>query len=201
MNFYDIEFEDCYQITIKASYLGQQVINRLFYRANSPPFGGTLEGMAFDIASAWNFAMLPFQVDDLEVTEAVALMLFNERQQAFHVFTGAVGEDVGAPLPAFFGLQFRLIANDTRIRKGRKIVAGISEAMVDSNTWGSGYDVRVATAVAQLSASLLSHGEQLNPVLLSPANTRHTGDLISNITQAQAVGWSTQNSRKIGRGV
>jgi len=199
MGFYDIEFDNCFQFTLRASYHQQLIINRWFYQAVAL-YTGDLDTLAEDWWAEWAQALADMQSENMLYEEARVLALFGDRQQGFYTVQGGHGSLSGADLPAFFGSRIRLYPSDTRIRKGRKIYAGITEDMVAVDGMNGTY-VTASGILNVLHTEVLDIGGlNFTPVLLSPANTRHTGDLIAQISSGVWAGWSTQSSRKIGRG-
>jgi hypothetical protein len=198
--FYDIEWDNCYQVTAKQSFMGQLVINRFFYVCPEP-YEGSLVSIANYFAGNQVVVFKAWQSDDLEYTSIIVNALFGERQSYEKVLSGVIGEDNGANMPAFFAAQFRIIPLNTRVRKGRKAFAGVTEAMIDGNDLNSAYAARFGSTAGQLYTVITAEGQDLLACLLSPANTKHTGNVITTALDADYVGWSTQSSRKIGRGV
>lgn len=199
MGFYDIEFSNCYQLTFNQAYKSQLVINRFFYQANGP-----VTDELNDVIEAMCDALLPtienIQVGTLAYDYATLLELFDTRQSVQFSLTGETGLLSGDGLPAFFGARWRLSSTDSRLRKGRKIFAGITEGEVDGDALSGTYTTEFAAVGTLLAYPLVLGDFTFTPVLLSPANTRHTGNLIVPIYHAGFAGWSTQGSRKVGRG-
>jgi len=199
MGFYELEWEDCYQVTWIQHYRSQLVVNRQFYRAlNSVPVD--LSDLADEAFTFENTYMGPLQVQALTYDVVAVLALFGTKQSFQKYITGANGQDGGAGLSPFFGMRFRLVPADSRVRKGRKILSGVSELMTDGDNLAGGYATDVNDYCQALASGLLVNGQGLGPVLLSPGNMRHQTILISTVEEVQYAGWSTQNSRKIGRG-
>jgi len=199
MGFYDITFVDCYQLTINQTFKAQLVINRYFYQCNGP-YTDELTELAENLSDALLDVLEPIQHYDCVYDFATILELFGDRQSVQFPFTARNGSATGVSLPAFFGARWRLHCTDSRIRKGRKIYAGIPEESVDGNNLASGMSDEYAAVSAKLQEVLVLGDFSFTPVLLSPANTRHTGNLIVPVYYAAWAGWSTQGSRKIGRG-
>jgi len=199
MGFYDIEWTNCFQISAVFDYKGQLCINRFFYKA-SGDYVESLADVLLVFQSNFTTALLPFLSDQYTGYEYRILKLYDDKQTDLLSAVGDTGEEISAGLPAFFGYRFRMYPADTRIRKGRKIFAGVVEAAVDGDLLNGAYSARAAAVAAFIQATMLVHSVDFVPALLSPANTRHIGNLIAEITVAQFVGFSTQNSRKIGRG-
>lgn len=197
--FYDITFADCYQLTINQTFKGQLVINRYFYRCNGP-YTDELLDLAESLGETLLEALEPIQHYDCVYNWATVLELFGDRQQGMKLFSERNGSATGTSLPAFFGARWRLHSTDSRLRKGRKIYAGIPEESVNGNDLAGGMADEYAVVSAILAAVLTFGDFSFTPVLLSPANTRHTGNLIVPVYYAGWAGWSTQGSRKIGRG-
>lgn len=199
MGFYDIEWTDCFQMSMMQTYRSQQVVNRFFYRTLDT-YTGSLEAAAGGFYSWWAPLFTPFQSQECTYDSVIVRELFGTKQTFEYSTTGGNGSQAGNELPAFFGARFALLPSDTRVKKGRKIISGILEEMVDIDDVAAAYADEVAAIVAGLNDGFTAGGSTFVPVLLSPANTRHTGNLISGVLSGQWKGWSTQGSRKIGRG-
>jgi len=199
MGFYDIEWERCIQITMRQKLQNQMIINRFFYQAL-----GTYVSSPALIALTWYQDWVTYatelQTYLCTYEEVVCLQLASPGQQASYYPTAENGSDTGAALPAFFNHYFRAASVDSRIKKGRKALAGVTEPMVDGTGLASGFTALAAAFAGWLASPLLVGDDTFYPVLLSPANQRHTGNLSANIVSASWVSWSTQSSRKAGRG-
>jgi len=198
--FYDIEWDNCYQINFLQTYKSQLLINRFFYLSPEPYVGALAS-----VADAWDTHHLsvfePIQMTTCVYDHIIVQELFGERQSYDKVLTGRNGSMAsGQGLPAFFGAHYQLIPFNTRVRKGRKTFGGISEAMVEGDLVDSNYQDEIAAVGLLLNDAFTAEGQDFLPSLLSPANTKHATDVITQITTGVFVGWSTQSSRKIGRG-
>lgn len=199
MGFYDIEWTRCYQISMIQEYLSQQVINRFFYQSNDV-YAGSLSAISSGWYSLWATYATPIQSDECLYKTVRVLELFGERQTFDGDVSGANGSQLGALLPAFFGARFSLTPGNTRVKKGRKILSGILEEMVDENTVAAAYADDFNDFLTMLEGGFSVAAIDFAPVLLSPANTKHPLDVITAIVDATFKGWSTQASRKVGRG-
>jgi hypothetical protein len=199
MGFYDIVWPNCYQISLFQSYLSQLVINRFFYQAEAE----YTDSLAVIASTFWGMLDTPLSslvAIDLTFTEIQVLELFGDEQQYNGLLTDQVGLLAAPNLPAFFGSRIRFYPSDSRVRKGRKIFSGVVEDMVEENNLKATYEAAMTNLLAALVATLSVSEISFTPVMLSPANTRHTGNVVAAITAAQWAGWSTQGSRKVGRG-
>jgi len=198
--FYDIEWDNSYQVSLLQELLGELVINRWFYIC-AEPYVGSLESIALAFETLWLPLLQAITRDSLTYTNTVVQELFGDRQMFDNAIVDETGGlSVGEVLPAFFGARYRLVPFNTRVRKGRKIFAGMTEAEVQGNDIHPDY-VAAHTAVAlAMNDTITAESQDFLPSLLSPANTRHTGNIITQITSASWTGWSTQSSRKVGRG-
>ena len=197
--FYDIDFANCYQLTFHQTFLGQLVLNRYFYQTNGP-YTDEMSEAAESLSDSLLPVVSNLQHESLDYDWCILQELFGDRQQVLFPLTGTTGLLSGNALPAFFGSRWRLHCTDSRIRKGRKIYAAITEGMVEEDNISGTYSTEQAALKAILQAPLVLGDFTWTPVLLSPANTRHTGNLIVPIYYAAWAGWSTQGSRKVGRG-
>lgn len=197
--FYDIEMPNCIQLTLKQTYLGQVCLNRYFYQGSDEAINPD------NIAGAWGALFLPvlkpIQANDLTYDLINITALYGTRWSNDTPLVSEEGTNEGDPMPAFFGSRFKLFPAYSRIRKGRKVMAGVTESMVQGDDAAPGIVSALADVALVLDNSFVSDGITYVPVLISPANTRHAELSISTVTSAQFVGWSTQGSRKVGRGV
>lgn len=199
MGFYDIEFLNCYQVTFRATFKSQLIVNRFFYKC-AAEFTDPLS----DLPELFTDELIPIianiQHSSLVYNDCTVLELFDTRQSDQWPMVAMTGLLSGDPLPAFFGARWRLFCTDSRVHKGRKIFAGITEACVDGDNLNGTYTAEWAAVSAKLAEVLIFGDFTFTPVLLSPANTRHAGDLSPTLYYAGWAGWSTQGSRKVGRG-
>jgi hypothetical protein len=198
--FYDIEWDNCYQISLVQSYLSQLVINRWFYCCPEP-YEGALSSIELAFEELWLPVLAEIQSTGLSYTNIIVTELFGDRQTLDTVLsaeTGAVSG--GEQLPAFFGSRFRLVPFNTRVRKGRKIFSGMRETVVQADDIAPTYVTPHANVALAMNDAIEAESQSLLPSLLSPANTKHAGNVITQINTASWTGWSTQSSRKIGRG-
>lgn len=199
MGFYDLEWEDCYQVSWLQHYRSQLCVNRLFYQAvDAVPVN--LSDLADAAYTFWNTYAGPLQVQACTYDQVNVLALFGNKQGFQKYISGGNGADGGAGLPPFFGMRFRLLPDDSRVRKGRKILTGVSELMTDGEGLATAYSTDVNDFETALQVGLLVNSQALQPVILSPGNNSHLGQIISEVLDVQYAGWSTQNSRKVGRG-
>lgn len=199
MGFYDEDWYRCFQVTWKQSYRSQLVINRQFYQCVSAPTQ-PLSEIADEAFLFENTYMAPIQSQECLYTAVHVLELDGNKQSYELLLTGANGSQGGAELPAFFASRFRLQPYDSRVRKGRKALSGVLEEMVDGDNVAAAYINDFNDYCAALAAGLLVNLESYIPVLLSPGNTRHLGNIITPVQSVAWVSWSTQSSRKVGRG-
>jgi len=197
--FYQIEWARCYQISQLQTYRSQLIVNRFFYQCEED-YSGSLFLIAQSFAGAWNTFLPPIQSQEITYDECRVVELFDQRQGYNYTITGENGSQAGAELPAFFGLRYTFTPANTRVKKGRKIISGILEEMVDIDDVAAAYVSDVDDVANFFEGPISIGGQNFNPVLLSPWNTRHESDLVTLVTSVVQSGWSTQSSRKIGRG-
>jgi hypothetical protein len=194
-----IEWTNVYQIVWKQSYISGLIVNRSFYVALGEPASG-LPGIANLFKQVWVDNVLPLQSDSLNLTNVVVTQMYGERAFYDLTVTGQPGQDNGADLPGFFGIRLQLVPERTRVRKGRKIIGGICEEAVDGNNIAGAYAARVATLCAAMEDTYTLDDVDFQHVLLSPANTKHAADIMTFVVACNSMGFSTQGSRKLGRG-
>jgi len=197
--FYETEMDRCIQVTLKQNYMEQVCLNRFFY-------SGTEEMSAPEpFCVAWWYmigALLkPLQNQYLTYDNINVTLLFGARWSYDHPLVSEEGTNGGSGMPAFIGSRFKLFPTYSRVRKGRKIFAGVTETMMEGDEIASSFDADVAALELGLTYPVTADGIVYNPVLISLANTKHPELVITSVSAATFVGWSTQSSRKIGRGV
>lgn len=194
-----IEWTNVYQIVWKQSYISGLIVNRSFYQALGDPESG-LAGIANLFKQIWVDNVLPLQSDSLNLTNVVVTQMYGERAFYDLPVTGQPGGDNGADLPGFFGMRFQLVPERTRVKKGRKIIGGICEEAVNGNLIADAYLARVAALCNAFEDTYTLDDVDFFHVLLSPANTKHTADIATAVIGCNSMGFSTQGSRKLGRG-
>lgn len=199
MSIYDINWPFVYQVSMRQEYLSQQVINRFFYHVFDNVALG-LEDVAVAFFNWWNAYSPAIQSQDCLYKTVHVLEMFDDKQQFEYDVTGGNGSQGVSELPAFFALRFKLFPADTRIKKGRKSLAGVIEEMVDGNNIAAAYVQPCTNWASSFVSGLTSGAHVLEPVLLSPANLRHPTNLQAKVLECIVGGFSTQNSRKAGRG-
>lgn len=196
--FYDIEMPDCLQLTLKQTYLSQVCLNRFFYLASGEM--GAPANIGNNWWTSYGAKLKPIQANDLTYDLINITILFGTRWSYDYTLTAQTGSNEGDPLPAFMGSRFKLFPQYSRVRKGRKVFTAITESMVQGDDAAPGIVSALADVAVELSNTFTSDGIVFTPVLISPANTKHPNLSITPVTSATFVGWSTQSSRKIGRG-
>lgn len=199
MGFYDIEWSNCYQVSMVQEYLGQMVINRFFYHVQEEQ-PVSLELISTVFYGQWNIYAPPIQSQDCLYKFVRVLELFGNRQTYEGDVTGGNGSQGVAELPAFFVYRFGLVPLDTRVKKGRKAVSGMLEEMIDGAGIAAAYQTDFNDFATFIALPITVSSKTLLPSLLSPANTRHPTNIITTIVDGTLRGWSTQSSRKPGRG-
>lgn len=196
--FFDIEMPNCVQISIFQDYKLQTCINRFFYEAQNDLFNN--ETVLTDFWAVFYAYLRSVQAAALTYDKLNITWLFGPRHSYDKVLSGQVGLASGEGMPAFIGSRFRLVPGYSRVRKGRKILTGVTEPMMEGDDLAAGYVTSMGNLAGLMDDTLTLDGQSFVPVLISPPNTRHTTLEISPIVASSYVGWSTQSSRKIGRG-
>lgn len=199
MSIYDIEWPYTYQVSMVQEYLSQQVINRFFYNETTLT-GVGLQALASAFYVFWNTYAAPIQSQDCIYKSVRVLEMWGAKQQLEYIIVGGNGSQGVAELPAFFASYFMLQPLDTRVKKGRKALAGVLEEMIDGNNIAAAYVTDFNDFASAMVSGLLVSGKILYPVILSPANTRHLDNIETRVIEAAWRSWSTQSSRKAGRG-
>lgn len=193
------EVPGVYEIAVEARFKGQQCVNRFHYyeeTLGSPNYNtlhtAFINDVLVDILTiqSQNYVMRELRITPLFGTD-LGLVGAN-------IQTG--GQSSPADLPPFMAWKFKLLHGDRRVRPGQKRFAGVTEGAVDDETYNSS----LATAVSALSVSLaqtLTDGS-LNfvPVIVHYPSDKYPSIILAQVVSAIFTGWTTQNSRKAGRG-
>lgn len=115
----------------------------------------------------------------------------------FMYATGA-GVNAGTSQSKFDAWSITLASANWLVGKGGKRYAGLTESMLDGGgVANSTVEADLDALAIALADPLINGGTTYMPVIVSPANTRHSGNLIEPIVAALAhYPKSTQNSRK-----
>lgn len=213
---------DIIQVTDIQNYLGQEVLNVYYYSCDDNPTTGYLDGLSTE----WQETVLPavralqhvllthvglrleniFNGDLLEIAYATPLP-----------GTQATGTTIAEATPSYTAMVFSLKRQNTRVRNGRKSIAGLPEGFISGNNI-----VSATTALANIAAAM---GSQLvaaggldawtpaivgrvpyttvegNPAYRLPTSQAEMDDnfsLVDNVSSSTVI--STMNTRKPGRG-
>lgn len=199
VGFYDIEMENCVQISVFQSYKSQVCVNRYFYLAASDAFVPAT--VLTDFWTVFYPLLREIQAAALTYDHLNLTYLWDGRHSVDKALSSNVGLAAGEGMPAFIGSRFKLFPQYSRIRKGRKIITGVTETMMEGDDLASAFITPMTNVALNMGYPLTLDSITFTPVLISPANTKHAELSISPIVDVNYVGWSTQSSRKIGRGV
>ena len=188
---------DIYKAVVNATYLGQKVQNRFFYRQLSGPTilaGGLNSALRDDIITI----MRNLQTDEVVYDNIEIINLHNPAD--FGVFTGIAGQtgDIsGTPCLSFQAWAFKLNRSDRTMRSGRKSLVGVHEEATEGNVPTATWQAILDAAAPIFSATISSPAGDIYEPLLVRLLPNDVIDRFVQITSAEFTKISTQNSRKI----
>lgn len=192
---------DIYKLVTTFSYLGQVCQNRYYYKQISLEEDNEAE----DVQNAWLLGVYPamkaVQADDAVLFQIYTINLMNPVDFIESPITGATGDLTGPPMPPFVTWTYKLNRNDRTFRPGRKAVVGVTEDRVTEG-------VADASIIDDLNDLAVAFGDILvTPIAGASMRPNLVREVVGlppsascQVTSAQYVAVSTQNSRKFGRG-
>lgn len=194
---FPLGIEGLYELTQTYEYLGRRCQNKYWYLA-------TEEVVHSASALLTRFAedVLIYLPDLRHTSIGIDLLsaknMGNGADFATLATDNGAGTNSGTQQSKFDAWSITLVTGNWLVGKGGKRYAGLTETMLDAGGVASAaLEPVLDTLAAVLSNVLTGTGGQYTPVILSPANTRHEGDLIEPIINAiPNYAKSTQNSRK-----
>jgi hypothetical protein len=130
--------------------------------------------------------------------------------QVTPLFGSDLGYDLNLPqtgsisgasaMPPWIAAQFRLLHGDRRVRKGQKRFAGVTEEMMDGLTNNSAYDTAIDNVENCFGVPLSDGTITFTPVIIHYPSIKFPAIYTPVVISGQFAGWTSQNSRKLGRG-
>lgn len=118
---------------------------------------------------------------------------------------GSEGVISGECLPAYFTMYFRLEVPQRLTRPGRKAISGVPETLYATETaWNPAFNAQIAALEGCFNDTISDGTNNWEPTVCRIIRDPNTGQEVIQRSQVVTVGrfirFSTQNSRKIGRG-
>jgi hypothetical protein len=129
---------DIIRLTDTQTYLSQEVLNTYFFRVEDNPTAGYLTGLITEFKAVVFPAVRPLQHQLLLHESLTAENLFSGDFLESAVTpalagTNASGSTVDNALPSYVALSFLLQRENSRVRNGRKSIAGVPDNNVSGN--------------------------------------------------------------------
>lgn len=191
---------DVFQLTLKASYLGQSISNVFFYymsvATSSNPYAAALANLFVDEVLS---SIAAFQSDQLVYSEIYCVNVGTPLDMVVLPLseTGAIDAELDTLLPSYIAAKFRFTRSGAGQRYGYKRFAGLNDTLVNGNIASAAMTAFGLTCASNLDDPLIGgSGTTLNPFVASRPIT--LGVIPSGyIPQGcQFSGITTQNSRK-----
>jgi len=184
-------------------YLEQVCYNSFFFADT-----GSVPGSAVDLANNFVSDVLPeilaiqnhgvtgVRVDTFGIQGAVDF--------ASVATIDTVGAVSGDGLPTYAAWAFRLNRTDRRMRNGYKRFVGVSESSQVNGVRAAGFDVTLDALAADLFSGISGSDGAVYSICLQQVRKNHLPVIPNNYWECGGVEYvniSTQNTRKIGRGI
>jgi len=191
---------DVFQLTLKASYLGQNISNVFFYymsiATSSNPYAAALANLFADEVLP---SIIDFQSDELVYSEIYCVNVGTPLDMVVLPLatSGSIAADPDTLLPSYVAAKFRFTRSGAGQRYGYKRFAGLNDALVNGNAPSSSMTTLGNTCAANLDDPLVGgSGTTLNPFVASRPII--LGTIPSGYVPqgCQFSGITTQNSRK-----
>lgn len=190
-----------YQIILEATYLGVQVRNSFFFEHTS-----SFDDLQDVCAVAFDDDLLPLiaatQSDEVTYQNIRCINVTGILADANFDPTTLAGSEVGAPMPSFNAYAIRLNRTTKETRNGQKRFAGVTEENTSENKVAGAFLVTLGLLADALNNAIPTPTNIFTPVIarqsdVVPANW--TVNPVSTGTVSPNI--STQNTRKVGRGI
>lgn len=198
---------DLWQILDKQTYLGQQVLNRYYYRVTSIT---GLANSAYAEVADWFVSHI---VDVIDIEQHGLLNHYEieirNLSNGIDIFSlpidedGEASSDASTALPSYVSLGFKLVRESLVTRNGYKRFAGLVESKVSGNNYTFNTGAQAAIEAALAEDVIIGAVTLLEPVIVKTplGNPPVATYQYSSVGAAQFVALGTQNTRKAGRGV
>lgn len=189
--------EGLYQVTITHTYFGQSCQNKFWYQFTTG-FSHSAENLATGFINTVLGILGTIRSDDI-TADILDVKNMGDGSDFYQVLTTAgAGDDIGTPQSPQDAWAFTLATANWLVGKGGKRFVGVTESQLDMGGVADSATEALLEAVADvLDSPFTVTGNIYRPVIVSPANTRHAGDIIEPIvTCLPNFAKSTQNSRK-----
>lgn len=209
---------DVYMMTDFQTFFNQQVINVYFYRMTALD-GGFAAAQA--VVNSWNsqvrILVASLQNPTLVHNRYQCINLFNAGE-FYDVLDSDPGTAAGAALSPFFAVGFGAPRINALIRASKRRLAGLNEESLSGNTLIPGAITTANNIAAAFNANLVNvpvmGGNEFQPVAVKRIKYTTPGgstayrlpETILELVYRPITNWAfervtTQNSRKVGKGV
>jgi hypothetical protein len=209
--------DDVYEIVISGELAGQEVSNVFHYEkvsASVDPFD-----IVDSIHTIWVNDVLPSVADSYQLNTISFRNLFDPIDVGEVTYVGDTGGLVAEALPSHDTFSIQLVHNEPTVRKGRKSIAGVTEASQSNSLLGVPVVSAFTTSMSKLTAETINDPSDPLLAIARAVVVKRIPELVGSVTRYRlpaniseaVVGYifdvfvdlyvRTQNSRKIGRGV
>lgn len=185
------------KVRLLQNYVGQNLENVYYYwnQANSEPASFVALGADFNLKIVDTIALL--QDTGLIFQSVVMSTVLGTLPDLPISPTTATGALTGEDTTSFLAFAFRLNRTTKETRNGSKRYAGLTETNVIGNFVTPAFETLMDTFTTQLALAIDSGVALYDPVIFSPPNLTHTGNLVNIIDSATKFSTiTTQRSRK-----
>jgi hypothetical protein len=193
------------------TFFGSTFLNVYHYVQDT---AGTADS-ASNVAAAFLTTVLPdilaMQSESLEHTLIEVEQLGSLTNYTTLVLIGADGTETGSDMPQYNSAAFKLVRTTKETRNGSKRIAGMTEENVTGNNFTAGFKTEMDGVAATLESPLVSgsithlpaivggkYDTTVTPAVLKPV-ANWVYNPISSVAASSRV--TTQNTRKVGRGI
>lgn len=192
---------DIYEVIARGTYFAQQILNVFHYSVTVDP-GST--SSALSIANALNSNILSpctlVQSDQYAWTDVQAKNLMNVADFG-DVSAPNVGAVSGDAMPSFVGWGFQLNRQLSISKNGRKTFSGVPESLVTNGDADPSAAVPLANIAVAIGQAIIVSGVHYAPIIWRRPDALHPTGTSFPVSGAIFKRVTTQNTRKIGRGI
>lgn len=176
---------------------GQNIENVFFFwnAANNEPTSFVALGADFNLKIVETMKLT--QDDELTYSSVILSTVLGTLPDLPISPTSAGGVLVGEATASFYAMAYRLNRTTKETRNGSKRFGGLHEGLVDGNFVTPAQTILMDTFAPQMALAIDSGVHLYDPVIFSPPNLAHAGNLVNLVDSVTAfTTLTTQRSRK-----
>lgn len=187
------------KIRLLQNWGGQNIENVFYYwnAANNEPASFVALGADFNDIIVETLKLIVD--DDLDFVSVVLSTVLGTLPDLPVTPSSSAGVLVGDDTASFYAMAFRLNRTTKETRNGAKRFGGMHEGQVEGNFVAASQTTLMNTFAPQMAIAIDSGSNLYDPVIFSPPNMSHEGNLVNLIDSVTALATLTTQRSRNGR--